>query len=332
VRIGRRPQACNASVSAGQNQPYWIDISVPHGATNSPSGTYTAIISITADQGTATIPVTLNAWNFELPEQPSELSEWTLWNPASGNTTTTLDQALMSNKVMGRYDVAANSASDMTSFGLNRSGLDGYYFIGIQCNGSYSGLPSTSQINTAAANFPAGLGLDFYVADELNGCSGAYSALKTMGTNAHAANRSVKTLMTTNAPDSNLFTRAMGGVLSTIGCCLMPCNSGQACRIPAAATCGAMQAATRVRQHPCMDGGLSADQRTHPSRVLELDARRHGTSVLASRRMDRRKPPSAVGTMWIPQVVAAAWVDRAMASSSIRRPRSPLASPLRGYG
>ena len=203
-------KACNASVSAGQNQPYWIDISVPHGATNSPSGTYTAIISITADQGTVTIPVTLNAWNFELPEQPSELSEWTLWNPASGNTTTTLDQALMSNKVMGRYDVAANSASDMTSFGLNRSGLDGYYFIGIQCNGSFSSLPSTSQINTAAANFPAGLGLDFYVADELNGCSGAYSALKTMGTNAHAANRSVKTLMTTNAPDSNLFNEGDG--------------------------------------------------------------------------------------------------------------------------
>ncbi len=106
---------------------------------------------------------------------------------------------------MGWYDVAANASSDITNFGLNRSGLDGYYFIGIQCNGSSSSIPSTSQINAAAANFPAGLGLDFYLADELNGCTSDYTAIKTMGANAHAANRSVKTMMTINATDSNLY-------------------------------------------------------------------------------------------------------------------------------
>jgi Domain of unknown function (DUF4091) len=201
-------KACNATISAGQNQPYWIDISVAHGATNSPPGTYTGSISITADQGTVTIPVTLTVWNFELPVQPSELSIWSLWPPAAGNTITTLAQALMRNKVT--YDVAANASSDVTNFGLNRSGLNGYYFIGIQCNGSYSSLPSTSQINTAAANFPAGLGLDLYVADELNGCSSAYPALKTMGTNAHAANRSVKTIMAINTPDPNLYNEGDG--------------------------------------------------------------------------------------------------------------------------
>jgi hypothetical protein len=198
-------KACNASVSTGQNQPYWIDISVPRGATNSPPGTYTGTISITTAQGNATIPVMLTVWNFELPGQPSELSLWTLWPPAAGNTTTTLGQALMRNKVMGWYDLAANASPDTTTFGLNRSGLDGYYFIGIQCNGSFSSIPSTSQINTAAANFPAGLGLDFYLADELNGCTGDYTPIKTMAANAHAANRSVKTMMTINAVDSNLF-------------------------------------------------------------------------------------------------------------------------------
>jgi hypothetical protein len=198
-------KACNATLSAGQNQPYWIDISVPHGATNSPPGTYVGTISVTADQGTVTIPVTLTVWNFGLPAQPSELSLWTLWPPAAGNTTTTLGQALMRNKVMGWYDVAANASSDVTNLGLNRSGLDGYYFIGIQCNGSYSSIPSTSQINAAAANFPAGLALDFYLADELNGCTSDYTAIKTMGTNAHAANRSVKTMMTINTTDPNLY-------------------------------------------------------------------------------------------------------------------------------
>jgi hypothetical protein len=198
-------KACNATITAGQNQPYWIDISVPHGVTNTPPGTYTGTISITTTQGNATVPVTLTVWNFGLPTQPSELSLWTLWPPAAGNTTTTLAQALMRNKVMGWYDVAANASSDITNLGLNRSGLDGYYYIGIQCNGSYSSIPSTSQINAAAANFPAGLRLDFYLADELNGCTGDYSPIKTMAANAHAANRSVKTMMTINATDSNLY-------------------------------------------------------------------------------------------------------------------------------
>jgi Domain of unknown function (DUF4091) len=198
-------KACNAALTAGQNQPYWIDIAVPHGSATTPPGTYTGSVSVTATQGTTTIPVTLTVWNFELPEQPSELSLWTLWPPAAGNTTTSLAKALMRNKVMGWYDAAANSSSDITNFGLNRSGLDASYFIGIQCNGAYSSLPSTSQINTATASFPAGLGLDFYLADELNGCTGDYAPIKTMGANAHAANRSVKTMMTINAVDPNLL-------------------------------------------------------------------------------------------------------------------------------
>src|ERR1700687_4591817 len=203
-------KACNATISAGQNQPYWIDISVPRGATNSPPGTYTGSISIAATQGSVTIPVTLTVWNFELPVQPSELSLWTLWPPAAGNTITTLAGALMRNKVMSCCDLAANASADMTNFGLNRFGLNLFYLVGIKCDGSYSSLPSTSQINTAASNFPASLGLDLYVADELNGWPGGYSALMTVATNAHAANPGVKTLMTTNAPDANLFNEGDG--------------------------------------------------------------------------------------------------------------------------
>ncbi|HZQ68196.1 MAG TPA: DUF4091 domain-containing protein [Terriglobales bacterium] len=203
-------KACNASVSAGQNQPYWIDISVPRGASASPPGTYTGTITITSNQGDTTVPVTLTVWNFELPLQPSELSLWTLWSPAPGNTLTTLDQALMRNKVMGWEVVAANAASDITKFGLNRSGLNNTHPTGIQCNGSYKNLPSTSQINAVAANFPPGLNLDFYVADELEACANAYSVLKTIGGSVHASNFGVKTLMTTDTPDPNLFDQRDG--------------------------------------------------------------------------------------------------------------------------
>jgi hypothetical protein len=203
-------KACNATISAGQNQPYWIDVYVSPGATNSPPGTYTGTISITAAQGNVTIPVTLTVWNFELPGRPSELSLWQLWPPAAGNTITTLARALMRNKVMSCCDVAANASSDVTNFGLNRFGLNLLHTVGIKCDGSYTTLPTASQFNAEAANLPKGLPLDLYVADELNGCPSAYRPLKTLGTNAHAANHSVKTIMTTNAPDPNLLDEGDG--------------------------------------------------------------------------------------------------------------------------
>lgn len=203
-------KACNAQVSARHNQPYWIDISVPRGPANSPPGTYTGTISITSDQGGGTIPVTLTVWNFELPLQPSELSLWTLWSPASGNTLNTLDRALMRNKVMGWYDAAANSASDISDFGLNRSGLNLPDPVSIGCSGASRNLPLVNQIDAAAAIFPANLALDIYVADELKPCPRAYAAVKNIARRAHAAKSPVQTVLTADAPDPDLFDEGDG--------------------------------------------------------------------------------------------------------------------------
>lgn len=203
-------KACNATVRAGQNQPYWIDISVPRGPVNSPPGTYTGTISITSDQGGETVPITLTVWNFELPLQPSELSLWTLWSPAPGNTLTTLDRALMRNKVMGWYDAAANAASDITDFGLNRTSLELSRPMAIECNGASRNLPLTNHINAAAAVFPPSLSLDLYVADELNRCPKANAALKSIARRAHAAKSRVQTMVTADMPDTSLFDEGDG--------------------------------------------------------------------------------------------------------------------------
>lgn len=198
-------KACNATIIAGRNQPYWMDVSIPRGMTDVPSGDYIGAISVTSDEGHGVIPVTLTVWNFALPLQPSELSVWSLWPPATGDTVTTLDHALMRNKVMGWYDVAADAASDMATFGLTRTGLDLVYPVQVKCTGTRGNLPTTSEINSAVAKFPPSLVLDFYVADELNGCKGAARDLKRMGMNAHAANSNVKTMMTVNTPDPDLY-------------------------------------------------------------------------------------------------------------------------------
>ena len=206
--------ACNATVSPGQNQPYWIDIFVPRGTTNSPPGPYTGSVLITADQGSTTIPIALTVWNFELPVQPSELSLWSVFPPAMGNSDadiTALAHASMRNKVMYWVDLAANAASDIPNFGLNRSGLEYYYYIGILCDGTYNYIPSISEINAAAANFPVGGGgVDFFVGDELNDCPLADQKLVEMGLNAHAANPNVKTILTLNTPNSDLYNEGDG--------------------------------------------------------------------------------------------------------------------------
>ena len=198
-------KACNSSIIAGENQPYWIDISIPHGTTTSPSGTYTGSIMVTSTQGTVTVPVSLTVWNFELPAQPSELSLWTLWPPAAGNTTASVARALMRNKVMSWFDDPASASSDKSNAGLNRSGLDAYFHFQIKCDGTHSQFPSTKEIDSAAAQFPETLPLDLYIGDELNGCPDGYPALKAIGAQAHAANRPVKTILTVNAPDAKLF-------------------------------------------------------------------------------------------------------------------------------
>jgi hypothetical protein len=203
-------KACNAGISSLHDQPYWIDISVPRGTTSAPPGTYTGTITVTADQGSLRIPITLMVWNFELPVHPSELSDWTLWPPAPGNTVTSLAHTLMRNKVMGCCVVPADVPSDIAHFGLNRFGLNLHYHVGIKCEGSYYSLPSTHEIKAAATNLPASLSLDLYVADELNNCSSAYAALKTVGANAHAASPPVMTMMTTNTPDPNLYNEGDG--------------------------------------------------------------------------------------------------------------------------
>ena len=55
-------------VPAGQNQPVWIDVTVPPGT---PPGKYTGTLTVTTDQGSLTVPLTLVVWNFTLPTQPS---------------------------------------------------------------------------------------------------------------------------------------------------------------------------------------------------------------------------------------------------------------------
>lgn len=56
------------SVASGNNGVIWVDIFVPQ---NQPAGSYTGNITVSSDQGSGTVPVSLEVWDFALPSTAS---------------------------------------------------------------------------------------------------------------------------------------------------------------------------------------------------------------------------------------------------------------------
>jgi len=195
--------ACNASVAANQNQPFWIDLNIPRGASNVPPGTYTGTITVTSNLGTVMVPVTLTLWNFELPLRPSELTMFTTWIN-TGNPTDAQQRALARNRIFNLNFSPSQTLTFQSQWGLNRVDLGesfGWNFV--NCNGSLNdAIPSQAAMASAVANYPAGMPLDLYVSDETIGCSAAWPNIQTIANNAHAAG--VK-ILDTVPPDSHLY-------------------------------------------------------------------------------------------------------------------------------
>ena len=83
-----RLDAVPFSLTAGQNQPVWIDIYVPPDAA---AGQYNGTITATSDQGNVSAQITLNVWNFSLPKTRSLKGQTHIWTPAYKNRTTDIE-------------------------------------------------------------------------------------------------------------------------------------------------------------------------------------------------------------------------------------------------
>src|SRR5437773_3436512 len=57
-----------ASLPAGNNAVFWVDVIVPRGTA---AGLYTGTYTVSSTQGTATGNINVNVWSFTLPLQPS---------------------------------------------------------------------------------------------------------------------------------------------------------------------------------------------------------------------------------------------------------------------
>ena len=195
---GAAIQAVPFTLGQYQNQPIWVDVTVPRNATpGSYSGTYT----VTANQGSFTGYVSLNVWHFSLPSSPLLQSSMVFWsadsvqaeeeilrnrlNPASsqpGNQSMLMGQGLES--VAIKFDSGAHAGS---------------------C--AMTGPPSVAQLAANKALQNPGLLMYDYSADEIAYCPNLFPLVQQWGYNLHQAG--IKNLVTV-APTPALYDDGSG--------------------------------------------------------------------------------------------------------------------------
>jgi uncharacterized protein (TIGR03437 family) len=191
------------ALTAGQNQPIWVDVLVPRTATR---GAYTGTLTITSDQGQSQVSLVLNVWNFTLPLQPSMNSAFLVWDEAHKPST---DEELMRNRLMPDTTVNAAEATTLRNdFGLGAYGIQ--WFSGADSGHCSTNLapPTVSQAQSAAAPYQQlGLLVYDYSFDEIDACANLYPTIIQWAQNLHQAG--VDQLITM-APVQALFNDGLG--------------------------------------------------------------------------------------------------------------------------
>jgi hypothetical protein len=197
---GARFQAQPFGVAAFQNQPLWIDVGVPATAA---AGLYESAYTVSSDQGEATGRVTLEVWDFALPERISLDSSFLVWE----ENTKEMYQELLRHKLMPDYVEPEYQNELIGDWGLRLQRLN---FDG---NASYENCtmdapPATTELQNAARKEDSRLSLYIYPADEITDYTELNATMKAWGRTAHEAG--VKNLVTM-FPRTELFDDGTGG-------------------------------------------------------------------------------------------------------------------------
>jgi hypothetical protein len=174
-------QATPVSVPAGQNQPFWVDLAVPRSAA---PGQYSGTLTVTSDQGSATVSVNLHVWNFTLPAQPSLKSSFGVYAPNTQDKPT--HEELLRHKIMPFIVNPTDESDLMSRLGLNTTGL--WFWTGANVGTcSIPAPPSVATIQSSMAQHQAGLPTYLYTADEIKNCPAMFPNLKLWAENIHSA-------------------------------------------------------------------------------------------------------------------------------------------------
>jgi hypothetical protein len=176
---GARYTAAPFDVSAGQNQPIWVDLTIPRSAA---PGTYTGIYNVTSNAGNFTGRVSVKVWNFELPQAPTLKSSFLFFQAGSVEA----ERELLRNKISPQYTNPADQPALMKENGLSVTQAGPFSGADIgRCN--MSPAPSVGQFKSMAAKQQPGLMLYDYSADEIGHCSNLYPMIRQWANNMHQA-------------------------------------------------------------------------------------------------------------------------------------------------
>ena len=175
---GARFTAVPFDVKAGQNQPIWVDLSVPRSAA---PGTYSGTYTVTSNQGNFTGPISVKVWNFELPAAPTLKSAFLFFQAGS----LAADRELLRNKISPQ---ATNPADQSLLMKNGLSSTQAGPFSGADIGRcSMSPAPSAAQFKSVAAAAQPGLMLYDYSADEIGHCTNLYPMIRQWASNMHQA-------------------------------------------------------------------------------------------------------------------------------------------------
>ncbi|HEX5432218.1 MAG TPA: glycoside hydrolase domain-containing protein [Bryobacteraceae bacterium] len=187
------------NLDPGMNQPIWVDISVPR---NIPAGQYNGTFTVTSNQGYAWGSISLQVWNFDLPETPALHSAFLFWNGEG----LAADEELLRNKINPLRTGTEDESNLMSHFGLDSVALP--FWSGADVSTcSMNPAPSTADFQNAAAQQQPGLLKFVYSADEIGNCGNLYGVMQQWASNMHRAG--LKNLVTM-APNPNLYDDGSG--------------------------------------------------------------------------------------------------------------------------
>jgi hypothetical protein len=178
------------AVAAGNNQPIWVDVTVPASAE---PGTYTGTFTIRSDQGQATAELTLHVWNFALPVAPSFKSAY---HATGAHQDLYLSHELLRNRTSPDWVTLQDERTLIDQWGLNATNLWFSSGLGISnCLARSMPLaPSVSDILARKTKHQPDLLIYDFSADEIGRCPNVFSSMKRWAANLHAAG--VKNLVT----------------------------------------------------------------------------------------------------------------------------------------
>lgn len=168
---------------ASQDQPIWVDVSVPAYAA---PGAYSGTFRISSDQGEASIQVILHVWSFTLPIVPSFKSAYHA-DPAHQDMY--LAHELLRNRTTPDWVDPKDERTLIDQWGLTSArvwlstGLD----VGNCSNSFISPPPALAKLNAWAAQHQTDTLIYDFSADEIGRCPSTFPAIRDWAAQLHAA-------------------------------------------------------------------------------------------------------------------------------------------------